>query len=90
MTARNIPLMINGRNYAWPKNPVVVVCIDGSEPAYIEEAIKAGFLDMAVSQEKVLVTALGYADKLKMLPRASFAEAKLALRKETLEKMKQK
>ena len=55
-----------------------------------EEAIKAGFLDMAVSQEKVLVTALGYADKLKMLPRASFAEAKLALRKETLEKMKQK
>ncbi len=55
-----------------------------------EEAIKAGFLDMAVSQEKVLVTALGYADKLKMLPRASFAGAKLALRRETLEKMKQK
>ena len=49
MTDRNIPLMINGRNYAWPKNPVVVVCIDGSEPAYIEEAIKAGRMPFAES-----------------------------------------
>jgi len=32
----------NGRNYAWPKAPTVVVCLDGSEPGYIEEAIKAG------------------------------------------------
>ena len=49
MTDRNIPLMINGRNYAWPKNPVVVVCIDGSEPAYIEKAIKAGQMPFAES-----------------------------------------
>ncbi|HTZ80647.1 MAG TPA: phosphonoacetate hydrolase, partial [Stellaceae bacterium] len=33
---------INGRTYHWPKQPVVVVCVDGSEPAYTEEAIKAG------------------------------------------------
>jgi phosphonoacetate hydrolase len=33
---------INGRTYAWPKQPVVVVCIDGSEPDYTELAIKAG------------------------------------------------
>ena len=33
---------VNGREYAWPKQPVVVVCIDGSEPDYITEAIKAG------------------------------------------------
>jgi len=33
---------VNGRGYAWPEAPVVVVCIDGSEPAYIEEAVKAG------------------------------------------------
>ena len=40
----------NGRHYAWPANPVVVVCIDGSEPdyessdcgGYIEQAMKAG------------------------------------------------
>jgi len=36
------PLTINGRVYAWPTAPVVVVCIDGSEPAYIEQAIAAG------------------------------------------------
>jgi len=35
---------VNGRNYAWPENPLVVVCVDGSEPAYIEEAIKAGVM----------------------------------------------
>lgn len=32
----------NGRAYAWPKRPTVVVCIDGSEPGYIEAAIEAG------------------------------------------------
>ena len=32
----------NGRTYAWPKAPTVVVCIDGSEPGYIEAAIEAG------------------------------------------------
>lgn len=33
---------VNGRTYAWPKKPLVVVCIDGSEPAYIEQAIEMG------------------------------------------------
>lgn len=33
---------VNGRHYAWPASPTVVVCIDGSEPAYIEEAVAAG------------------------------------------------
>ncbi len=32
----------NGRAYAWPKAPTVVICLDGSEPGYIELAIKAG------------------------------------------------
>ncbi|OUR80180.1 phosphonoacetate hydrolase [Alphaproteobacteria bacterium 46_93_T64] len=35
---------VNGREYSWPKQPVVVVCIDGSEPAYIEQAIKDGVM----------------------------------------------
>lgn len=39
---------VNGSFYTWPKQPVVGVCIDGSQPeydgcdGYIEEAIKAG------------------------------------------------
>ena len=44
---------INGRTYHWPKQPVVVVCIDGSEPDYTELAIKAGampWLARAVTQ----------------------------------------
>jgi phosphonoacetate hydrolase len=35
---------INGRNYNWPSKPLVVVCIDGSEPDYIEKAIDAGVM----------------------------------------------
>ena len=32
----------NGRSYRFPKAPTVAVCIDGSEPGYIERAIDAG------------------------------------------------
>jgi phosphonoacetate hydrolase len=32
----------NGRIYRWMDRPLVVVCVDGSEPAYIPEAIRAG------------------------------------------------
>ncbi len=40
----NAPVSVNDRTYAWPKQPVVVVCIDGSEPDYIEQAIKDGVM----------------------------------------------
>jgi enoyl-CoA hydratase len=53
-----------------------------------KDAVKAGFLDAAVQQEQVLPTAVDYADKLKMLPRNSYAEAKIQLRKSTLASMK--
>ena len=33
---------VNGRDYRWPGQPLVVVCVDGSEPAYHEQAIAAG------------------------------------------------
>jgi phosphonoacetate hydrolase len=40
---RRKPLVtVNGRDYRFPKDPTVVICVDGSEPGYIEEAIKAG------------------------------------------------
>ena len=32
----------NGRDYAWPTKPTVVICIDGSEPGYVEAAIATG------------------------------------------------
>lgn len=40
---RRAPQVIcNGRTYAYPKNPTVVICLDGSEPGYIEQTIEAG------------------------------------------------
>jgi phosphonoacetate hydrolase len=33
---------VNGRSYRFPKTPTVCVCIDGSEPGYIERAIEKG------------------------------------------------
>jgi phosphonoacetate hydrolase len=35
-------VIANGRSYKRPTQPVVVICIDGSEPGYIEAAIAAG------------------------------------------------
>lgn len=35
---------VNGRHYQWPSRPRVVVCVDGSEPDYIEKAIEAGVM----------------------------------------------
>jgi phosphonoacetate hydrolase len=35
-------ITVNSRTYKLPKKPTVVVCIDGSEPGYIEETIEAG------------------------------------------------
>ncbi|HVT54751.1 MAG TPA: alkaline phosphatase family protein, partial [Xanthobacteraceae bacterium] len=35
---------LNGVRYRWPKRPVVVVCIDGSDPAYFDRALKDGLI----------------------------------------------
>ena len=35
-------IALNGRRYAFPRRPTVVVCIDGSEPGYIERTVEAG------------------------------------------------
>ncbi len=54
MSGNRPEIEVNGRRYAWPRAPLVVVCIDGSEPdyddgpwgsdggGYIERAIAAG------------------------------------------------
>jgi len=36
------PLSVNGRRYRQPDAPLVVVCVDGCEPEYINQAIAAG------------------------------------------------
>ncbi len=35
---------LNGITYRWPRRPVVVVCIDGGDPAYTEHGLKDGIL----------------------------------------------
>jgi phosphonoacetate hydrolase len=42
MNARVETIEANGRRYARPQAPVVVVCVDGCEPDYITQAIEAG------------------------------------------------
>src|SRR5215813_7779797 len=37
-----VSVSCNGRTYASPAAPTVVICLDGSEPGYIEEAIAVG------------------------------------------------
>lgn len=36
------PVTVNGRRYAWPERPLVVMCIDGCEPDYLRQAVAAG------------------------------------------------
>ena len=35
---------VNGRDYHWPRAPLVVICCDGSEPDYMEVAMTAGLM----------------------------------------------
>jgi phosphonoacetate hydrolase len=54
MLARNTNTVIaNGRSYRMPGTPTVVVCIDGSEPGYIEAAVAAG---LAPNMDRLLRT----------------------------------
>lgn len=39
-----ISVSANGRNYAWPRVPAIAICLDGCEPAYLDEAIAAGLM----------------------------------------------
>ncbi|RUZ69363.1 phosphonoacetate hydrolase [Mesorhizobium sp. M7A.F.Ca.US.007.01.1.1] len=39
-----INVAVNGRTYAWPRVPAVAICLDGCEPAYLDEAIRAGLM----------------------------------------------
>lgn len=41
---KNEDVTLNGTTYQWPSKPIVVVCIDGGDPAYIEQGIKDGII----------------------------------------------
>ena len=43
------PLRVNGRTYALPKQPVVVICVDGCEPEYLNQAIAGGCMPWLAS-----------------------------------------
>ena len=38
------PVQVNGRSYPRPRVPAVAICLDGCEPAYLDEAIAAGLM----------------------------------------------
>ncbi|HKO68008.1 MAG TPA: phosphonoacetate hydrolase [Burkholderiaceae bacterium] len=42
MTTNGSWLEVNGRRYAVPKQPTVVICVDGCEPDYIAQAVAGG------------------------------------------------
>lgn len=37
-------IKLNGVTYRWPVHPVVVVCIDGGDPAYLEQGLRDGII----------------------------------------------
>jgi len=44
MEERMKTVSVNGRDYAWPQAPLVVICCDGSEPAYMDMAMREGLM----------------------------------------------
>jgi phosphonoacetate hydrolase len=47
---------LNGVRYRWPSRPVVVVCIDGGDPAYFERGVRDGIVP---SVERFMKTGFG-------------------------------
>lgn len=41
---KNEPIVVNQRRYRWMHGPLVVICVDGCERAYIDRAIAAGVM----------------------------------------------
>jgi phosphonoacetate hydrolase len=45
-------ICVNGREYSWPIRPTIVVCVDGCEPDYIDQAIAAGAMPFTAEMRK--------------------------------------
>src|SRR5262245_11977008 len=37
-------IAVNGKSYRWPKSPVVVILIDGGDPAYVLDGVARNLL----------------------------------------------
>ena len=44
MSKINVAVTANRRSYPWPNVPAIAICLDGCEPAYLDEAINAGLM----------------------------------------------
>ena len=42
MTASKPPVSVNGTDFRWPLRPVVVVCVDGGDPRYLQQFLADG------------------------------------------------
>ena len=42
MTSAKLPVTVNNVSFRWPLRPVVVVCIDGGDPAYLRQFLADG------------------------------------------------
>jgi phosphonoacetate hydrolase len=57
-TAQSTAVTVNGRTYQLPRQPTVVVCVDGCEPDYLAQAVAAGqmpWLKKALAQGSGLI-----------------------------------
>jgi phosphonoacetate hydrolase len=43
-----VTVQANGRAYPWPRVSAIAICLDGCEPAYLDEAIRAGLMPALV------------------------------------------
>ena len=50
---------VNSKSYAWPKQPLVVVCVDGCEPDYLTKAIAAGVMPWMAKTVKTGANLIG-------------------------------
>src|SRR5437868_14262590 len=42
MASEKSPVIVNGTAYRWPSRPLVAVCIDGGDPAYLRQFLRDG------------------------------------------------
>jgi phosphonoacetate hydrolase len=42
MASEKAPVTVNGTAYRWPSRPLVAVCIDGGDPAYLRQFLRDG------------------------------------------------
>jgi hypothetical protein len=60
VTAGTFAIELNGRSYRWPRRPVVVVCVAGFDPAYLEDGLRRGTVFGGAESEHDLTGLAGH------------------------------